>query len=49
MVIWGIQTKMFNESVLKFERPKSLISSIIGKIAKQNIELFFLENIEKMT
>jgi hypothetical protein len=44
----GIQRDMFNESLLKFERQKSLDSNMIGKIVKQNIELYFLENIEKM-
>ena len=42
----GIQRDMFNESLLKFERPKSFDSNVIGKIVKQNIELYFLENIE---
>jgi hypothetical protein len=44
----GIQTNMFNESLLKFEKQKSFDSNVIGKIVKQNIELYFLENIEKM-
>jgi hypothetical protein len=44
----GIQKEMFNESLLKFEREKSFDSSVIGKIAKQNIELYFLENIGNM-
>jgi hypothetical protein len=44
----GIQREMFNESLLKFEKQKSFDSSVIGKIVKQNIELYFLENIEKM-
>jgi hypothetical protein len=42
----GIQKEMFNGSLLKFERQKSFDSSVIGKIVKQNIELYFLENIE---
>jgi len=41
----GIQKEMFNGSFLKFERPKSFDSNVIGKIVKQNIELYFLENI----
>jgi hypothetical protein len=44
----GIQREMFNESLLKFEKQKSFDSSVIGKIVKQSIELYFLENIEKM-
>jgi uncharacterized protein YoxC len=44
----GIQREMFNESLLKFEKQKSFDSSVIGKIVKQNIELYFLENIENM-
>jgi hypothetical protein len=44
----GLQTNMFNESLLKFEKQTSFDSSVIGKIAKQNIELHFLENIQKM-
>jgi hypothetical protein len=43
-----IQKEMFNESLLKFEKQKSFDSSVIGKIVKQNIELYFLENIENM-
>jgi uncharacterized protein YoxC len=43
-----IQMKMFNESLLKFEKQKSFDSSVIGKIVKQNIELYFLENVENM-
>jgi uncharacterized protein YoxC len=43
-----IQKEMFNESLLKFEKPKSFDSNVIGKIVKQNIELYFLENIENM-
>jgi hypothetical protein len=43
-----IQREMFNESLLKFEKQKSFDSNVIGKIVKQNIELYFLENIEKM-
>jgi hypothetical protein len=43
-----IQREMFNESLLKFEKQKSFDSSVIGKIVKQNIELYFLENIENM-
>jgi hypothetical protein len=44
----GIQKAMFNESLLKFEKQKSIDSNVIGKIVKQNIELYFLENIENM-
>jgi hypothetical protein len=44
----GIHREMFNESLLKFERQINFDSSVIGKIVKQNIELYFLENIEKM-
>jgi hypothetical protein len=44
----GIQREMFNGSLLKFEKQKSFDSNMIGKIVKQNIELYFLENIEKM-
>jgi hypothetical protein len=44
----GIHREMFNESLLKFEKQKSFDSNVIGKIVKQNIELNFLENIEKM-
>jgi hypothetical protein len=43
-----IQKEMFNESLLKFDRKKSFDSNVVGKIVKQNIELYFLENIEKM-
>jgi hypothetical protein len=43
-----IQREMFNESLLKFEKQKSFDSNVIGKIVKQNIELYFLENIENM-
>jgi hypothetical protein len=43
-----LQMEMFNESLLKFEKQKSFDSNMIGKIVKQNIELYFLENIEKM-
>jgi hypothetical protein len=43
-----LQMEMFNESLLKFEKQKSFDSNVIGKIVKQNIELYFLENIEKM-
>jgi len=43
-----IQIEMFNESQLKFNRQKSFDSNVVGKIVKQNIELYFLENIEKM-
>jgi hypothetical protein len=43
-----IQTNMFNGSLLKFEKQKSFDSNVIGKIVKQNIELYFLENIENM-
>jgi hypothetical protein len=39
---------MFNESLLKFEKQINFDSSVIGKIVKQNIELYFLENIENM-
>jgi hypothetical protein len=45
----GIQREMFNESLIKFEKPKSFDSNVIGKIVKQNIELYFLENIENMS
>jgi hypothetical protein len=44
----GIQREMFDGSHLKFEKQKSFVSSVIGKIVKQNIELYFLENIENM-
>ena len=44
----GIQKEMFIGSLLKFEKPKSFDSNVIGKIVKQNIELYFLENIKKM-
>jgi hypothetical protein len=44
----GIQRDMFNESLLKFEKQKSFDSSVIGKIVKQNIELYFLGNIGNM-
>jgi len=44
----GIQTNMFNDSLLKFEKQKSFISNVVGKIVKQNIELYFLENVENM-
>jgi hypothetical protein len=44
----GIQKEMFNECLLKFEKQKSFDSNVIGKIVKQNIELYFLENIENM-
>jgi hypothetical protein len=44
----GIQREMFNESLLKFEKQINFDSSVIGKIVKQNIELCFMENIEKM-
>jgi hypothetical protein len=44
----GIQREMFNESLLKFEKQKIIDSNVIGKIVKQNIELYFLENIENM-
>jgi len=43
-----LQRDMFNGSLLKFERPKSFDSNVIGKIVKQNIELYFLENIDNM-
>jgi hypothetical protein len=43
-----LQRDMFNESHLKFEKQNSFDSDVIGKIVKQNIELHFLENIEKM-
>jgi hypothetical protein len=43
-----IQTNMFNGSLLKFEKQKSFDSNMIGKIVKQNIELYFLENIGNM-
>ena len=43
-----LQKSMFNESLLKFEKQKSFDSNVIGKIVKQNIELYFLENIENM-
>jgi hypothetical protein len=43
-----LQRDMFNESHLKFEKQINFDSSVIGKIVKQNIELYFLENIEKM-
>jgi hypothetical protein len=43
-----LQMEMFNESLLKFEKQKSFDSSVIGKIVKQNIELYFLENIGNM-
>ncbi len=44
----GIQRDMFNGSLLRFERQKGFDSNAIGKIIKQNIELYFLENIENM-
>ena len=44
----GIQRDMFNETLLKFDRQKSIDSNDIGKIVKQNIEFHFLENIENM-
>jgi hypothetical protein len=44
----GIQREIFNESLLKFKKPKSFHSNVIGKIIKQNIELYFLENIGNM-
>jgi hypothetical protein len=44
----GIHRDMFNESLLKFEKQKSFDSNVIGKIVKQNIELYFLEKIENM-
>jgi uncharacterized protein YoxC len=43
-----LQRDMFKESLLKFEKQKSFDSNVIGKIVKQNIELYFLENIENM-
>jgi hypothetical protein len=43
-----LQTDMFNGSLLKFEKQMNFDSNVIGKIVKQNIELYFLENIEKM-
>jgi hypothetical protein len=43
-----LQREMFNESSLKFEKQKIFDSNVIGKIVKQNIELYFLENIENM-
>jgi hypothetical protein len=43
-----LQMEMFNESLLKFEKQKSFDSNLIGKIVKQNIELYFLQNIESM-
>jgi hypothetical protein len=43
-----IQRDMFNESLLKFEKQITFDSNVIGKIVKQNIELYFLENIENM-
>jgi hypothetical protein len=43
-----LQMDMFNKSLLKFERPKSFDSNVVGKIVKQNIELYFLENIGNM-
>jgi hypothetical protein len=45
----GIQWEMFNESLLKFEKQIIFESNVIGKIVKQNIELYFLENFEKMS
>jgi hypothetical protein len=39
---------MFNESHIRFEKQKSFDSNVIGKIIKQNIELYFLENIGNM-
>jgi len=44
----GIERDMFNESLLKFEKQKTFDSNVIGKIVKQNIELYFLENVENM-
>jgi hypothetical protein len=44
----GIQREMFDGSLLKFDKPKSFNSNVIGKIIKQNIELYFLENIGNM-
>jgi hypothetical protein len=44
----GIQREMFNGSLLKFDKPKNFDSNVIGKIVKQNIELYFLENIGNM-
>ena len=44
----GIQREMFNGSLLKFDRKTTFDSSVIGKIVKQNIELYFLENIGNM-
>jgi hypothetical protein len=44
----GILTNMFNKSLLKFKRQKSLDSYVIGKIVKQDIELYFLENFGNM-
>jgi hypothetical protein len=43
-----LQMDMFNECLLKFDKPKSFDSNVIGKIVKQNIELYFLENIDNM-
>jgi hypothetical protein len=44
----GIHREMFNESLLKFEKQKSIDSNLVGRIVKQNIELYFLENVENM-
>jgi hypothetical protein len=43
-----LQREMFDNSLLKFEKQKSFDSNVIGKIVKQNIELYLLENIENM-
>jgi hypothetical protein len=44
----GIQKEIFNGSLLKFEKQKIFDSGVIGKIVKQNIELYFMENIGNM-
>jgi len=43
-----LQRDMFKESLLKFEKQSILDSNVVGKIVKQNIDLYFLENIENM-
>jgi len=44
----GIQRDMFEESLLKFEKQNNFDSSVVGKIVKQNIQLYFLENVGNM-
>jgi len=43
-----LKRDMFNECLLKFEKTLDINSGSIGKIIRQNIQMYFVENVKKM-